>query len=94
MIYLLIAIIVLLSLTIVVLSINFRKAQLSHNLKVSELQYAIVQLMADNEGRLAQLKLSDELKEKLQSAREKLDRDLMVVQHDLVEKLVHNGLVD
>lgn len=93
MIYLLIAIIVLLSLTIVVLSINFRKAQLSHNQKVGELQYVIVQLTADNDDKLSRLKLSDELRQKLQFAREKIDREVMMMQHDIIETLSKNNLI-
>lgn len=94
MIYLLIAIIVLLSVTIVVLSINFRKAQLSHNQKVSDLHDVIAQLTADNDEKLAQLELSDELRLTLQSARDKLDRQILDLQHDLVGKIVQHGLVD
>ena len=94
MIYLLIAIIVLLSVTIVVLSINFRKAQLSHNRKVSDLHYVIAQLTADSDEKLAQLELSVELRLTLQSARDKLDRQILELQHDLVGKIVQHGLVD
>lgn len=93
MIYLLIAVIVLLSLTIVVLSVNFRKARLSHDHKVNELQYVIVQLTADNHEKLAQLKLSDELREKLHFAREKIDRDILAMQHDFIDTLSKNDLI-
>lgn len=92
MIYLLIAIIVLLSLTIVVLSINFRQAQLSHNVKVSELKNTIVQLSADSDIKRDQLKLSDDLRQKLNAARGRLDRDLMAMQHGFVETIVKNDL--
>lgn len=94
MIYVLIAIIVLLSVTIVVLSINFRKAQLAHHRKVSEMQYVITQLTANSDDKLAQLELSDELRQTLRAAREKIDREMVAIQHDLVGKLVQNGLVD
>jgi hypothetical protein len=92
MIYLLIAIIVLLSLTIVVLSINFRRAQLGHNKKVGEMQHIIVQLTADNDEKLAKLKLSDDLRQKLHATREQIDRDVMAMQYDLVATLVKNNL--
>lgn len=94
MIYLLTIIIVLLSIAIVTLSVNFRKAKLSHREKVAELRFALVQLTADNEHKLAQLQLSDDLKNKLQATREKLDKDLVAVQYDLVEILSKNSLID
>jgi len=93
MIYLLIIIIVFLTLTIVVLSVNFKRAQLSHNQKVGELQYVIVQLTADSDEKLAKLKLSNELKQTLKAAREKLDRDLMAIQHETIETLSKNNLI-
>ena len=93
MIYLLITIIVLLCLTIVVLSINFRREQLSHNEKVNELHDVIVQLTLDSEQRLTQLKISDELRQKLHSAREKIDRDVLALQHDFIETLFKNNLI-
>jgi hypothetical protein len=61
MIYILIAIIVLLSIAIVVLSIDFRRAKMSHEEKVGKLNYAVVQLLSDSETQLGQLRLSDEL---------------------------------
>lgn len=93
MIYLLIAIIVFLCLTIVVLSVNFRKAQLSHNQKINELQYLVVQLSADGDNTLSKLKMSDDLREKLHFAREKIDRDLMLMQHGFIETLSKNNLI-
>jgi len=93
MIYLLIVIIILLSLTIVVLSVSFRKSQLSHNRTVSALQYQIVQLADARDDKLARLALSEALKEKLRFAREKIDRDLMAMQHDCIDKLAKNNLI-
>jgi hypothetical protein len=93
MIYLLIAIIILLSLTIVVLSVNFRKAQLSHHKKVGELQFTLVQMTADNNDTRVRLELSESLKSTLRLAREKIDRDVMAIQHDLVETLAKNNLI-
>lgn len=94
MIYLLATIIVLLSIAIVTLSIHFRRARLSHQEKVAELRYAIVRLTASNEQTLAQLQLSGDLENKWKATREKLDKDLMAVQHDLVEILYRNRLID
>lgn len=94
MIYLLTIIIILLSIAIVTLSVNFRKTKLSHQEKVAELRYALVQLTANNEHGMAQLQLSDDLKDRLQATREKLDKDLMAVQYDLVEILSKNSLLD
>lgn len=94
MICLLTIVIVLLSIAIVALSVSFRKARLSHQEKVAELRFALIQLTATNQHGTAQLQLSDELKGKLQSTREKLDKDLMAIQYDLVGILSKNSLLD
>ena len=94
MIYILIVIISLLSLAIVGLCISFSKTKRDHAQKVDELQYVIVQLTANNENQLGQLKLSDELRHKLYAARVAIDKDLMAMQHDFIGKLSGNNLID
>lgn len=94
MIYILIAIISLLTVAIVGLSISFSKAKRDHAQKVDELQYVIVQLTAHNQDQLDKLKLSDTLREKLDAARETIDKDLMAMQYDFVATLSKNNLVD
>jgi hypothetical protein len=42
---------------------------------------------------LAKLKLSDELRQKLHFAREKIDRDMLAMQHDFIETLAKNNLI-
>jgi len=94
MIYILVAIILILIATIVTLSINFSKTKSMHAQKVEELQYVIVQLTAHNDNQIGQLKLSDELRDKLNAFRETLDKDLMAMQYDFVETLSKNKLLD
>ncbi|RZJ30933.1 MAG: hypothetical protein EOO48_03620 [Flavobacterium sp.] len=93
MIYILIALIALLTAVIVGLCINFSKAKRSHAQKVGELQYVIVQLTAHNDEQIDKLKLSDALREKLQTARETIDKDLISMQYDFVETLAKNNLI-
>ncbi|HLA55687.1 MAG TPA: hypothetical protein VK623_06285 [Flavobacterium sp.] len=94
MIYILMFIIVCLCAAIVCLTIDFKKAKSRHELKIGELNYAIVQMMASNDSQLGQLKLSDELKEKLKTARETIDKDMLAMQYDFVETLSKNKLLD
>ncbi len=94
MIYFLTAVIIVLTAAIVALSIDFRYAKVQHRQKVDELNHIIVQLMSSNDAQLSQLRLSDELKDKLNEARESIDKDLMAIQHDLVGTLSKNGLID
>lgn len=94
MIYILTAIIVLLSAAIVYITIDFKRTKNSHEKKVNELNYTIVGLMANNDNQLGQLKLSDELKGKLIAARETIDKDMLAMQYDFVETLSKNKLLD
>lgn len=94
MIYILIFIIVLLSLTIVYITIDFKKTKSRHVKKVAELNYVIAGLASNNDIQSGQLKLSDELKIKLNIARETIDKDILAMQHDFVKTLIKNKLVE
>jgi len=94
MIYALISVIIALCVAIAALSLDSRRTRLRHERHVAELQYAIVQLTADNDDQLRQIRLSDDLRQKLINARHALDRDLMEVQHDMVETLSRHNLLD
>ena len=94
MIYILIAIIVLLSVAIVCISIDFKRTKHDHKKKVTELNYVIVGLAANSDNQLGQLRLSDEIKEKLVAARETIDKDMMDMQYDFVKTLSENKLLD
>jgi uncharacterized coiled-coil protein SlyX len=93
MIYILIAIIILLSAAIVALSIDFKRAKQSHQQKINELNYVIAELVISNDSQQGQLKISDDLREKLRTAKEKIDRDLLAMQYDFVEILSENKLL-
>lgn len=94
MIYVLIAIIVLLSIAMVYISIDFKRAKHIHEEKVNELNFVIVQLLDSQKDQIGKLKLSDELKEKLKKAREIIDRDFIAMQFDSIKTLSENNLLD
>ena len=93
MIYICTIIIVLLSVAIVMLSIGFRKSKLSHRQKIGELNYAMTKLTIDDENKISQLHLSDEINRKLFSTCEQIDKDIMAIQAELIEILVKNSLL-
>ena len=93
MIYICTIIIVLLSVAIVMLSIGFRKSKMSHRQNIGELNYAMTKLSADNESKISQLHLSDEINRKLFSTREQIDKDIMAIQTELMEILAKNSLL-
>jgi hypothetical protein len=94
MIYILTAVTTALAVAIVCLSIGYARTKRAHEQKVGALNAVIAELLVLNKHQIDQLRLSDELKEKLAGARLSIDRDVLAVQSDLVAVLSKNGSIE
>jgi len=94
MIYFLVAIIVLLAGAFIYISIDFKRTKLNHEKTVAELNFVIIRLIDNQKSQLSQLKLSDDMKEKLTKAREVIDKDLLAMQYDYLDILSKNNLLE
>ena len=83
----LIFIIILLSVLVFYLILQIRKAKEIHELKIKQLQEVILQLVSEQKVHSSKLKLSDELKIKLNEARISLDENILELQHELFLKV-------
>jgi len=93
MIYILITIIVLLSIAIVCISIDFNREKSNHDKKMQEMKDVIGMMANIGHEKAGMIKLSDDLNISLTTARKTLDNDILAMQYDLVETLSKNDLV-
>jgi predicted Holliday junction resolvase-like endonuclease len=92
--YFLIIIILLLIVVIFYLSSNFVKITREHARKVETLRGMIVELLNNQNLQSEQIKLSDELKEKLSAANVTLSHDIGSMVYDFIDTLSKNNLLD
>lgn len=65
-----------------------------HKSRILELEHVIFKLKEEQKNQSKNLKLSEELKEKLQEARITIDKDIMELQYDLVAIVSKNNLIN
>lgn len=80
--FILLVIIILLTGGLVYLYLSFQRLKEQHHAQVSQLEQAIVSLTAESGQQLDQLKLSDELMQRLNQARVRLDKALIGLTED------------
>ena len=70
------------------------KIKKEHRKEVFKLQNIISELLFAQKNQSNALQLSDDLKLKLQSSREIIDKKMLDIQNELITKLVSNNLVE
>lgn len=93
MIFLLLGVVGILLAVIFFLISDIRKSRASHQKKVVLFQEMIVHLLDNHDIQNDKIKISDELKEKLQNANHTLSTDIGSLIHDFVETLSQNNLL-
>ena len=93
MIVLLVATIVLLVAFIVFLNIRFYKEKNIFKKRIEALQQIIVEISKKQDGQLLQLRLSDEIDDKLKSAKATLSDGIFGLNYEMFEILSKNNLL-
>ena len=73
--------------------LQYNKMKNAHEIEISKLNAIIVELLTVQSQQNGAIKLSDDLKIKLQDSRVEIDKKLLNLQNELIEKLVDNNLV-
>lgn len=93
MIVILIAVIVLLIAAIVCLNIAFYKEKRLFKIRLESMRQIIAEITRKQSGQLGQIKLSDELNEKLKAGNVALSQDIFGLNRELFDMLSKNNLL-
>ncbi|HEY0047049.1 MAG TPA: hypothetical protein VGB44_10100 [Flavobacterium sp.] len=94
MIYILSVAVVLLLFAVCLLVLAVKETKRLHVEKMSNLKVLTGKLIYNRDRKSEQVKLSEELLEKLHTSRSRIDSDLIELQHDLIQKLADNDAVE
>jgi len=91
--YVLSVTVLLLVAIIVKLAIGSRKLQRSHDQKMLLMKQMMVHLLENQDAQSTKIRLSEELKDRLQQANRSLSNEIVAMMHDFIETLTQNDLL-
>lgn len=75
-------------------ALEYKKIKLAHDVEISNLNLIITDLLSIQNKQNSAVKLSNDLKLKLQNSRVTIDKNLLNLQNELIQTLKENNLVD